>query len=402
MIARFLSKLRLSSVLILVIMTVVCLAPDRPSVAAQTRPTTRLARLEPATGTYFGVNLNWGEDSAAAYNQRLGRRAAVYVQFTRFPPKTDDITYLNQFIDQVAAAGGIGLITLEPFDGLSAVTADIADDFATRLAYYNNSRGVPMLVRYAHEMNGSWYPWGEQPTEYVRTFRLLASAIQRRAGQSAMMWAPNYGAGYPFTGGTYEAKSGSADFAILDTNHDGVLNQRDDMYAPYYPGDDVVDWVGMSLYHWGDKYPWGKNNAPESSKFRQQLTGTYNGANGDERDVPDFYDDYVTKRDKPMAIADTSALFNTTVTGDPELLIKQLWWRQVFGSSTLQSFPRIKMINWFEWSKYEVEVQAIVDWTNTRNSTIRSAFLTDIQTGRYLFAEDLHPYQSFLPLVVRR
>lgn len=37
----------------------------------------------------------------------------------------------------------------------------------------------------------------------------------------------------------------------LDTNGDRVIDMRDDMYSPYYPGDDVVDWVGMSLYHFG-------------------------------------------------------------------------------------------------------------------------------------------------------
>ena len=63
----------------------------------------------------------------------------------------------------------------------------------------------------------------------------------------------------------------------------------DDSYAPYYPGDDAVDWVGMSLYHWGATYPWGENELPEANKFTDQLTGTYVGANGDDSLLPDFY-----------------------------------------------------------------------------------------------------------------
>jgi hypothetical protein len=31
------------------------------------------------------------------------------------------------------------------------------------------------------------------------------------------------------------------DFSICDTNGDGVLDNRDDPYGPYWPGDDVVD-----------------------------------------------------------------------------------------------------------------------------------------------------------------
>ena len=37
----------------------------------------------------------------------------------------------------------------------------------------------------------------------------------------------------------------------LDTNRDGVLNRYDDMFTPFYPGDDVVDWVAMSVLHYG-------------------------------------------------------------------------------------------------------------------------------------------------------
>ena len=48
--------------------------------------------------------------------------------------------------------------------------------FAERLATYN-SRGVPVLVRFAQEMNGSWYSWSQQPTAYVDAFCLIAAAV---------------------------------------------------------------------------------------------------------------------------------------------------------------------------------------------------------------------------------
>ena len=58
-------------------------------------PEPSLARLEPARGVYFGVSLDWGTDSAAAFNQRLGAPAAVYVQFLRLPLEGDDLAYLE-------------------------------------------------------------------------------------------------------------------------------------------------------------------------------------------------------------------------------------------------------------------------------------------------------------------
>jgi hypothetical protein len=235
-------------------------------------------------------------------------------------------------------------------------------------------------------MNGSWYSWGQQPTAYIRAFRLIAQAVHTLAPNSAMLWAPNYGAGYPFTGGAHSAQPGSPDFAVLDTNHDGVLDAHDDPYAPYYPGDDAVDWVGMTLYHWGDIWPWGKNIVPEPGKFAAQLTGSYNGANGDERTVPDFYGIYAVGYGKPMSVPETAALFNTSVeSGDAELDVKRAWWRQVFSAETARSFPEIKMINWFEWRKPESELGgAVVDWTATLNPTIRVPFVTDLGLDQHL------------------
>jgi len=351
------------------------------------RAQTTLNRLEPASGTYFGASLNWADDSAASYDQRLGRQAALFVQFFNFPFADGDLATLDDLIDQCQAQGAMALITLEPNAGLDAVTPQLAADLGDRLAEYN-ARGVPLFVRFAHEMNGAWYPWSQQPAKYVQAFRTVADAVHSRAPQSAMVWAPNYGGGYPFHGGQYEAQPGTPDFAALDTNRDGKLDQHDDMYAPYYPGDDAVDWVGMSLYHWGDRYPWGKNIVPEPGKFIAQLTGNYNGANGDDRDVPDFYKDYAVGHGKPLAIVETAALYNTTVVGDDELQLKQLWWRQVLDPRIARDYPQIKMINWFESRKFESEVNAVVDWRATGSPRVADAFLQDLAARPFLYAGD--------------
>ena len=350
--------------------------------------TLSLARLEPDTGAYFGVNLDWGQDSATAFNQRLGIPAAVYVNFFRFPFSSAELNNLNGFIEEVAQQPGIALITLEPHDGLNTVTPTVADDLAKLLATYNQS-GVPILVRFAHEMNGSWYSWSQSPTEYVAAFRTLAEAIHSQAHLTAMLWAPNYGGGYPFAGGRYQALPDSSDFQLLDTNRDGRLDMLDDMYAPYYPGDDVVDWVGMSLYHWGSQYPWGENEVPEKGSFVARITGTYAGLEGDQRGVPNFYQVYVEQHHKPMAITETAALYNPAVGGDSEQLIKQTWWRQVFSTEVARDFPRIKMINWFEWRKFESEVGGVIDWTVTFNPELAQAFLNDLPRSHLIFAADL-------------
>ena len=63
-----------------------------------------------------------------------------------------------------------------------------------------------------------------------------------------MVWAPNTGLGYPYGSSFANLGTTAADRLLLDTNRDNVLSELDDPYLPYYPGDDFVDWVGLSSY----------------------------------------------------------------------------------------------------------------------------------------------------------
>ncbi|MEV8195416.1 glycosyl hydrolase [Rhodococcus pyridinivorans] len=160
-------------------------------------------------GVWWGVNLDFDRKTLAQYASDLGHRPAVTVTFTDLPYTEAQRADLVRAVEQVRADGQILLLTLEPFGGLETVTEQVARQVAADLAEFN-AAGVPVIVRLAHEMNGSWYPWGHQPAAYVEMFRTVAAAVHERAPGSAMMWAPNYGGGYPFGGGQFEAAPGSA------------------------------------------------------------------------------------------------------------------------------------------------------------------------------------------------
>ena len=333
--------------------------------------------LAPSTGVLAGVNLDWERDLLSEYAERLGERPAVAVSFARFPLQAQDEEHVTAAKDQVRDNGGMLLLTLEPHDGLATVTDEAVGALATLLDGYNED-GVPVVVRFAHEMNGSWYPWGQRPEAYREAFRRVADAVHREAPGSAMMWAPNYGGGYPFTGGAHAASPGSDAYQALDTSVDGTVDESDDPYAPYYPGDDAVDWVGMSLYHWGDAHPWGENEVPEENKFVDQLTGSYDGAAGDETAVPDFYAEYAQERGKPVGIPETAAFFRPGGGGADELTVKRAWWSQLVDPALHRDFPQLHMVNWFEWRKHEPEVDAVVDWRATGTPGVAQAYAEDL------------------------
>jgi hypothetical protein len=335
------------------------------------------AGLVPADGAYLGVNLDPERQTLEDAATVLGHRPAVSVVFTDFPFAGEDERILGRAVEQVRVSGGVLLLTLEPHGGLGAVTDAAAADLATRLAGYND-RDVPVVVRFGAEMNGRWYAWGQQPTGYVAAFRRIAQAVHAGAPGSATMWAPAYGGGYPFaTGPAAVAPSDPAtvalDRAALDTDGSGAVTRLDDPYAPYWPGDDAVDWVGLSLFHWGNTYPWGENELPEPGKFVAQLTGEYTGLGGDDRALPDFYGTYGEQHGKPVAIAETGAFYAPGAGGDA-LAVKQAWWAQVFDPALPQQLPRLAMVNWVEREATEAETGTLVDWRVLHDPAIAAAF----------------------------
>jgi Glycosyl hydrolase family 26 len=350
------------------------------------------ASVVPHDGVLFGVNLDWKSETLAQHRANLGHAPAVAVEFNDIPYDRPTWEHAKSAAKQVRENGGVLVLTLEPHAGLDAVSPQVIRTLAYDLLDLNNN-GVPVIVRFAHEMNGSWYAWGQQPEHYKQVFRQVATAVHKIAPGSAMMWAPNYGGGYPFTGGRFAANPGTQDFRDLDTDGQGEvtgqLTMYDDAYAPYYPGDEYVDWVGVSLYHWGNHHPWGNNDITEPHKFVDMLTGHYNGTAGNDTGVPNLYEVYGVEHHKPVAIVETAAIFTPSRKGEPELAVKQAWWKQVF-SDEVRQFPQLKMINWFEWKKFEIEINDWVDWRAAGEPASRNAFVTDLPSW-LRYADSVHP-----------
>lgn len=337
----------------------------------------------PPQGPYLGPLLDWTDDSAAQYADRLGTTPSSYAQVVRYPLSDDDRTYLRQFVDQAAQQGALAVVTLEPTVPLEELTDAHARTLADELRRLHRRDDSRFLVRFAPEMNGSWTAWGQQPEAYVSAFRTVADAVHARVPEAAMLWAPAYGAGYPF-GRAYGAIEGSGPRVVsqLDTDGDGRVGPGDDPYAPYWPGADAVDWVGLSIYHYGRVQEFGTNEAPRPGEYEARLQDAYGYATGAAPE-DSFYETYADGEDKPMAV-DTAALYNPGGPGpDSELDIKRTWWRQVFDRDLQQAYPRIRSITWLERERAEDEVDGkVVDWRATHTAALAEAFLADVRADR--------------------
>ncbi|WP_370249323.1 OpgC domain-containing protein [Nocardioides sp.] len=335
--------------------------------------------LPEAGRPWFGPGLDWSADSAQAYADRLGTTPSLYAQRVHYPVTSQDEEFLRQFAQQAASQGAVAVVSMEPQLALDQLTEADATRFAGILADLHTEYDVYFLVRFAPEMNGTWVIWGQQPRQFKTAFRTVADAVHAATEHAAMVWSPAYGSGYPYGAAYGEVPSaGPRETDLLDTDGDGEVTEADDAYGPYWPGDDAVDWVGLSLYRFGDAPPFGPNTLPDPTEYRDRLEETAGYGTGGVRQP--FYERYAEDRDLPMLV-ETSALFNLQASVGPgDLAIKRAWWEQVFDADS--DYPLIRGISWLELTRPEAEIDDDrASWEATRTEELASALRAGLEAG---------------------
>ena len=218
-------------------------ATAKPSASAS--PTAVIptkAQILTATSTssakYFGVsatNVPFAPSALRAIAAKAGESPDMveyYVNWTQnFEPSAVSSAY---------AQGAIPVLTWESFGGLKGSTWNTLnqpayalstiingshDAYITAFAKAVAASRLPVVIRFDHEMNGNWFPWNEDRNgnstgQYVEAWRHVWT-IFHQAGATNVIWdwAPNV-----IRGATI------SDLAEL------------------YPGDQYVDWIGLSAY----------------------------------------------------------------------------------------------------------------------------------------------------------
>ena len=145
--------------------------------------------------------------------------------------------------DAAYAAGAFPLLTIEPWvpgDGVNQpdyqlrdITAGAHDAALIRWAIDLANYEHPILLRFAHEMNGSWYPWavganGNATEDFGPAYRHVYQVFSFfGADNVTWVWSPN---------------------VYFGTNPVPL--------GHLYPGHDFVDIVGLDGYNGGDISGW--------------------------------------------------------------------------------------------------------------------------------------------------
>lgn len=154
------------------------------------------ARLEPRAGTYLGMLYEYSEPFTP-----LGS----YLTYMEASDKQTELYTPSVMKEDAAIMIGWNINSL----------SDVDYDYIRRTLDKLDSYNRPVYIRFANEMNCS--ELGDDPDLYIQVFRNVADIIHEYPN-FAVVWSP-------------------IDIGALDRP-----------FEYYYPGDEYVDWVGVSCY----------------------------------------------------------------------------------------------------------------------------------------------------------
>ena len=224
------------------------------AIEARVDPNAPVEVVLPKKGAYTGAFIDFGEaeDSVALetiedFEQMVGKHQAIIASSSYWGEQSFPAANLNM----IWRHGSLPLVFWSPWDrpyeqhrgpdrfGLNAILAGTWNRYIDDWADAARAFGKPMIVSFGDEMNGDWFPWsglyygGAKPVPgrpdewagpelFKRAFRYVVKRVRAR-GADNIQWL---------------FQSNNYSFPLETWN-----------FAPaYYPGSDVVDWLGMSVY----------------------------------------------------------------------------------------------------------------------------------------------------------
>lgn len=276
-------------------------------------------------GCAIGAFVN-GLNNLPSFQASIGKSLAVVLWYVSWPD-----AFPAAEADAVYANGSVPLITWEPWithpsGTLEAIASGSYESYVRDFFLAAKSWGKPLFLRFAHEMNGNWYPWdGEHngkasgPAKYKSAWQYIYN-VKRLVGADNvfLIWCPN--------------------------NASLPADQWNDLSA-YYPGDQYVDWVGLDGYNWGYG-GW------------QSFDAIFGGA----------YQALTALTAKPLIIGEFAS---AEPGGDKAAWIGDAF--QKIGST----YTRVKLFCWFNINKER-------DWRVASSPSAEAAFRNSLQNSSFL------------------
>jgi beta-mannanase len=304
-------------------------------------PTVTPTAIPTPTGTtpatlYYGAYAGDNGDmtKVTQFETDAGKKLSIVMWYQGWEVADDFDQFQPTVMNNVRNHGSIPMITWEPWDytkganqpaySLSAIINGNHDAYIRKWALDSKAWGKPYFLRFAHEMNGNWYPWAERANgnsagQYVQAWKHVRDIFtQEGVTNVTWVWSVN----------------------IVDATSTPINTM--------YPGDNYVDWVAMDGYNGGSALPWGGWKS-----FTQVFQQTYNEIGA------------ITQ--KPLMVSETAS---AEAGGS-----KANWITNAYGTE-VANMPKIKGIIWFNANKE-------TDWRITSTTQTKNAYRTAVAQSKY-------------------
>jgi len=363
---------------------------------------------EPADGRImFGAWVQTEWETPAEFNQRVGLNASV-IQISQTIPLmpynwvTGAGGMAPEYFIEESGTDAAVFLTVYPMSGLYNITQDDYTALGNQILNYTENYDRQVFLRFGPEMNGNWNIYGLQPLRFVQVWREMHDAIRAIVPTVAFVWAPNTAQGYPYS---MPFPSNATEAAALDTDNNGQFTFQDSAFAPYWPGPEYVDWVGLSVY-W--KGPNSQNiNVNTPNGYCWDAVMNVNSNNGQQAADP-WYTTYCSNATNIACMfAESGAAYHDMIFGDqgvPHVDLQRSWWQDCLtNQSFFEEFPRLKLMMQFEYEKNETDggVQDHRDYRLTNDTEVLNAFKSDLATASTLYSwANYRPIPTSTPNVV--
>lgn len=291
---------------------------------------------------YYGVYVRQTDTINMAAVDTFENHAQKKVSIIQFysPWDSGQGTFKTAFFDSIRNHCSIPLITWtpkqsgqdtnQPYYTLKNIIDSVFDNYIREYAYAIKAWGYPIFLRFAHEMNGNWYPWSEtvnqnQQGQYVLAWRHVHDIFtQCKVPNVTWVWCPSR------------------------------VNTGPYPLSEYYPGDDYVDWIGMDGYNQCDT-----NSVPQQKweSFTQVFNNLYKKI-------------LSINNKKPIMVAE----FSSTEYGGS----KADWITNALLTEIPDTFQNIHAIVWFN-----VNSGKQLDWRIESSTSAKNAFASAINSLLY-------------------
>jgi hypothetical protein len=196
-----------------------------PPPVTATRPATPVHVSLPATpGSYVGVYVpgvpgSYAGVTAFTATTRVSPRVVVYYSAWLEP-------FQGAFAATAARHHAVPLVQIDPAPvSLAAVASGRYDSYLRGYANAVRSFGGPVIISFGHEMNATWYQWGNahtSPRTFVAAWRHIVTVFRASGADNVTwLWAIN----------------------VIKPS------ERIASPGPWWPGSSYVTWVGLDGYY---------------------------------------------------------------------------------------------------------------------------------------------------------